>query len=94
MTIRCKFDKNKSDILAKNPKRGIGLLKIQEIFNNPYYEDFRSDNPEQYRAIGWVQDKLFSLVYEVRQDNEGEYYHLVTLWPSTKEEVKLYEKNS
>ena len=31
--------------------------------------------------------------FEVREDNEGEYYHLVTLWRSTKEEQTLYEEN-
>ncbi len=32
---------------------------------------------------GWVGDKLITLVFEVREDAEGEYYHLVTLWRST-----------
>lgn len=27
------------------------------------------------------------------KDEEGEYYHLVTLWQSTVKEVELYEKN-
>ena len=36
----------------------------------------------------------FSLIYEVREDEEGEYYHQVTLWKSTEEEQKLYEENS
>src|SRR5579864_6821950 len=42
--------------------------------------DQRSDLPEQYRAIGWVGDQLYAVIFEVREDNEGEYYHLVTLW--------------
>jgi hypothetical protein len=33
-------------------------------------------------------------IYEVREDKEGEYYHLVTLWKPTKKEEKLYEQNS
>ena len=44
------------------------------------------------RAIGFVEGKLVTLIYEVREDNEGEYYHLVTYWPSTKTERKLYEE--
>jgi hypothetical protein len=32
-------------------------------------------------------------MFEVREDNEGEYYHLVALWRSTKEKQTLYEKN-
>ena len=67
---------------------------MQEIWTHPYYLDQRSDYPEQYRAIGWVSGQLYAVVFEVREDNEGEYYHLVTLWKATKEERTLYEENS
>jgi hypothetical protein len=30
----------------------------------------------------------------VREDDEGEFYHLVTLWKATREEGKLYEEYS
>ena len=30
--------------------------------------------------------------YEERADEEGEYFHLVTLWKSTKQERKKYEE--
>ena len=70
---------------------------------NPEWSDFQGDPqavilvevdyPNQYRAIGWVQGKLYIVVYEVREDKEGEYYHLVTLWKATKQEMKTYEKN-
>ncbi len=62
--------------------------------NYYHYVDCRSDDPEQFRAIGWVQGKLYSVIYEVREDKDGEYYHLVTLWKTTKQEEELYEKNS
>jgi hypothetical protein len=45
-------------------------------------------------VIGWVKDKLFTVIYEAREDMAGEYYQLVTLWKSTKQEEELYEKNS
>lgn len=91
--MRFKFDKKKSEQLRKNPKRGIGFEEAQEIWRHPYYEDYRSDAPEQFRVIGWVQVTLYSVIYEIREVDEGEYYHLVTLWKSTSQEVKLYEKN-
>lgn len=90
--MRFDFDPNKSSLLRNNPKRGIGFEEAQEIFSHPYYEDCRSDDPEQFRAIGWVNGKLYSLVYEVRDDVGGEYYRLVTLWKSTREERRLYEQ--
>jgi uncharacterized DUF497 family protein len=49
--------------------------------------------PEQYRAIGWVSGRLYSIIFEIREDNDGEYYHLITLWKATKEEQKLYEEH-
>ncbi len=91
--MRFKFDKNKSRSLKENPKRGIDFIEAQEIWSYPYYEDFRCDDPEQFRAIGWVKGQLYSVIFEVREDSKGEYYHLITLWKSTKEEEKLYEKN-
>jgi hypothetical protein len=50
--------------------------------------------PEQYRAVGWVGQRLYSLIFEPREDEEGEFYHLVTLWKSTREERELYEEHS
>ncbi len=38
--------------------------------------------------------KLYSVIFEIREDNEGEFYHLVTLWKATREEESLYEENS
>jgi uncharacterized DUF497 family protein len=92
--MRFHFDVKKSDRLRANPKRGIGFEEAQQIFARPYYLDQRSDIPEQYRAIGWVGGRLYSVIFEVREDNNGEYYHLVTLWRATKQEQELYEENS
>ncbi len=92
--MRFKFDKRKSEQLRNNPKRGIGFEEAQEIFTHPYYEDCRADDPNQFRAIGWVMGRLYSLIYEMREDEEGEYYRLVTLWKSTNEEQRLYEKHN
>ena len=93
-SVRFHFDVRKSRRLRANPKRGIGFEEAQEIFSHPYYLDQRVDLPEQYRAIGWVRGQLYSLIFEMREDAEGEYYHLVTLWKSTALEEKLYEENS
>lgn len=88
------FDERKSRRLRANLKRGIGLEEAQEIFERPYYLDQRSDWPEQYRAIGWAGDRLYSLIFEIREDEDGECYHLVTLWKATTQEQQLYEENS
>ena len=92
--MRYKFDKRKSSSLRNNPKRGIGFEEAQRLWQRPYYLDQRCDDPEQYRAIGWVSGRLYSVIFEIRTDHMGEYYHLVTLWRSTKEEEALYEENT
>jgi uncharacterized DUF497 family protein len=61
------------------------------LFSQP---DRRSEVPEQFLAIGRVGDRLYSVIFEVREDKEGEILHLVTLWRSTKEEIRAYEENS
>jgi uncharacterized DUF497 family protein len=92
--MRFHFDPRKSKRLRANPRRGIGFEEAQEIFSRPYWLDQRSDVPEQYVAVGWVGDRMYSVIFEVREDKEGEILHLVTLWRSTKEEVQSYEENS
>ena len=66
--------------LRANPDREIGSEEVQVLFETEHIVDRRSDHPEQYRAIGWVGGTLYSVIFEVRQDSEGELYHLVTLW--------------
>src|SRR5207249_7223399 len=83
----------KSETLRNNSKRAIGFEEVQEVWTHPYYLDSRLDMPEQYRAIGWVGGRLYSVIFEIREDADGEYYHLITLWKATKEERKLYEEN-
>jgi uncharacterized protein len=76
--VRFKSDAKKSHKLRKNPKRAIGFEEAQEIWTHPYYLDTRSDKPDQYRAIGWVSDRLYSVIFEIAEDSEGEYHGLLT----------------
>jgi uncharacterized DUF497 family protein len=92
--MRFHFDQRKSRRLRANPRRGIGFEEAQEIFSQPFYLDQRLEIPEQQRAIGWVADRLYTLIFEVREDADGEYHHLVTLWKATKQEQQLYEEHS
>lgn len=92
--MRFSFDPRKSKRLRANKRRGIGFEEAQEVFSRPYWLDQRSDVPEQYVAIGWVGDRLYSVIFEVREDEDGEILRLVTLWRSTEEEIRLYEENS
>ena len=92
--MRFSFDPRKSARLRANPRRGIGFEEAQELFSRPYWLDRRSDAPEQFLAVGWVGERLYSVIFEIREDEEGETLHLVTLWKSTKEEIGRYEEYS
>jgi uncharacterized DUF497 family protein len=92
--MRFEFDPHKSERLRANPKRGIGFEEAQEIFSRPYGQSLCSELPEQYLAVGWVGERLYTLIFEVREDDEGEFYHLVTLWKATREERRVYEEHS
>jgi uncharacterized DUF497 family protein len=89
--MRIEFDPSKSR--AVKLKHGISLKQAQEIFDQSYLVDQRSDDPEQFRAIGWCRGLLCSMIFEIRHDADGEYYHLVTAWKSTKEEEQSYAEN-
>ena len=92
--LRLHFDARKDRKLREDQGRGIGFAQAEEIFAHRYFLSFRSGNPEQFCATGWVKGRMYSLVYEIRSDKEGEFYHLVTLWKATKEEISLYEENA
>ncbi len=89
--MRCYFDEKKSRLVAH--KHGISLEEAREIFDQAYIVDQRSDEPEQFRAIGWSRDRLCSVIFEIRHDSEGEYYHLITAWKATRQEEQDYGEN-
>jgi uncharacterized DUF497 family protein len=89
--MRCAFDRDKSREVKR--KHGVSLIEAQEIFDQVYLLDQRSDQPEQFRAIGWCRGRLCSVIFEIRHDSEGEYYHLVTAWKATQEEEQSYAQN-
>ena len=90
--MRCRFHpaKNKT-VLARH---GISLDQAAEIFDQVHIVDQKSDDPLQYRAIGWSRGDLYSVIFELRNDHLGEYFHLITAWKSTAMEQQLYAENT
>ena len=89
--MRCSFDQEKSRNVKR--KRGVSLKEAQEIFDQVYIVDQRSEDPEKFRAIGWCRGRLCSVIFEIRHDPEGQYHHLVTAWKATKDEEQSYVEN-
>ena len=56
--MRFSFDPEKNKRLKANPKRDLGFEEVQVLFDLEHIVDQRSDDPEQFRAIGWVSGAL------------------------------------
>lgn len=79
---------------AAKHKHGVSLKEAQQIFDQTYLVDQKNDNPEQFRAIGWCSGRRCSVLFEIRHDEHGEYYRLLTAWKATKEEEESYAENT
>jgi len=90
--MRCKFDSGKNREVRR--KHGVSLKDAQEVFDQVYIVDQKNDNPEQFRAIGWCRGILCSVIFEIRQDSEVEYHHLITAWKATPQEEQSYVENT
>jgi uncharacterized DUF497 family protein len=53
-------------------QHGVSLKEAQEIFDQAYLTDQKSDDPHQFRAIGWCRGRLCSVIFEIRRDADGE----------------------
>lgn len=71
-------------------KRQIDFAQLNELLLLPYVEDFRNDEPEQFRIIGFAGSKLATFIVEYRYDERGEYIWVVTAWNSTASEKLIY----
>lgn len=91
--MRFHFDQAKSEALRRMPTRGIGFEEAVQVWEAWHIIDLKDDDPEQWRAIGWVGSRLYTVIFEERRDESGLFIHLVTLWRSTREERSLYEEH-
>jgi uncharacterized DUF497 family protein len=90
--VRFDFDPAKDRLVKR--RHGVSLREAQEIFDQAYLVDQKNDDPQQFRAIGWCGGRLCSVIFEIRHDRLGEYYHLVTAWKATQEEEQSYAENA
>ena len=91
MAPRFQYDQEKSR--AVKQKHGLSLKDARAVFDQVYIIDEKNDDPKQFRAIGWCGGRLCSVIFEIRHDSGGEYYHLITAWKATQEEEQNYAEN-
>lgn len=88
--VRVLFDAAKSRKCKGNPKRKVAFEEVSHHFENGTHIGFyqRNDYPEQWAIICHAPDgKLVTVVHEYREDDEGIYIWIVTLWKTTKGEL-------
>lgn len=90
MRLDYSYDDQKSAELRQ--RRNVGFEDVVRVFFKTHYWELRNDNPEQYLAIGELDDHFWSIVYEEWEDELGELLWLITFWPSTPREVERYYK--
>jgi uncharacterized DUF497 family protein len=74
--VRIRWDEKKRQRVLK--RRRVDFAALDDLFCLPYLEDQRSDDPEQYRIIGFVRGKVATFIVEYREDAIGEFVWVVT----------------
>jgi len=62
--MRFDWDNHKSQLLQQN--RGYSLEEVSMVLAGEYVEQIKRDDPEQFIAIGYLENTLLSVIYEIR----------------------------
>jgi uncharacterized DUF497 family protein len=73
-------------------ERGIDFEELEILLSQPYIEDQKSDDPEQYKVVGLIGNELVTFVLEYEEDELGELIWVVTAWHSSQQEKEDYEQ--
>ena len=90
--MRIRWDETKRQEVLR--RRQIDMALLGELLSLPYVEDQRSDDPEQYRVIGFMEGRLVTCIIEYRRDRVGKYIWVVTAWHATTQERQDYERET
>ena len=71
-----RWDEDKRQLVLK--EREIDFAQLDELLYSPYVEDQRNDDPEQYRIIGIVRNRLVTFIVEYRETDLDEYIWVAT----------------
>lgn len=88
--MRIRWDEEKRLLVLQ--RRKIDFAALDDLFCLPYLQDQRSDDPEQYRIIGFARGKVITFIVEYREDEPGEFVWVVTAWNATGTEKQSYAK--
>ena len=86
------WDDEKSELNQR--KRGYSHAEVSKIFLAPHFTTRKNDEPEQWIAVGPLDGKLITIVYEDREDEAGEFTWIVTYWYSDGAEEQAYANST
>lgn len=94
--MRFEWDEKKAT--ANETKHGVRFEDARWAFADPFglddYDKSHSDGETRFRRIGIVEGKLITVVYTMRHVEKEEVYRLISAWPATIRERKIYAEGT
>jgi uncharacterized DUF497 family protein len=88
--VRFDWDDLKSETVKA--KRGLSFDELLPLFKTDYLLEGNKFYEDQFLAIGFLGTEMITVVFESREDEEGEFVWIITYWRSTKSERMRYAK--
>ena len=92
--MRFEWDDEKA--IANEIKHGVRFEDARWAFADPFglddYDRSHSVEETRFQRIGVAQGKLVTVVYTIRRAEKEEVYSLISAWPATRSERRVYEK--
>jgi uncharacterized DUF497 family protein len=93
--MRFTWDEEKA--AANRIKHEVSFEDARYVFTDPFavddYDESHSDEETRFQRIGMAHGRLLTVTYTMPSaETEEETYRLISAWPATKRERKLYEE--
>lgn len=91
-----KFEWDDDKAARNEASHGVSFESARWVFTDPFavedYDEAHSTAEDRFQRIGMAQGRLVTVIYAMRSaDTEEETYRLISAWPATTEERRLYE---
>ncbi len=92
-----KFEWDDEKATANEETHGVSFEDARWVFTDSFavddYDKSHSTEEARFQRIGVAQGKIITVTYTMRSaENEEETYRLISAWPATKGERRLYEE--
>ena len=92
--MRFEWDEEKA--IANEIRHGVRFEDARWAFADAFglddYDESHSDRETRFQRIGMAEGTLVTVVYTMRRAEQEEVYRLISAWPATRRERRVYEK--